>query len=54
MVAMNASSYLDVDAWANAMRTLNDELERRAHAKQLVTRKDRPRVMLTGSPVGNG
>lgn len=51
MVAMNASSYLDVDAWAHAMHTLNDELERRAHAKQLVTRKDRPRVMLTGSPI---
>ena len=51
MAAMNASSYLGVDRWANAMRSLNDALERRARAGELVTRKDLSRIMLTGSPI---
>ena len=51
MAVMNASSYLDAGVWASAMGALNDELERRARANELVSRKDLPRIMLTGSPI---
>ena len=51
MAVMNAASYLDAGTWADALRALNDELERRAYANKLVSRKDLPRIMLTGSPI---
>ena len=51
MAVMNASSYLDAGVWADAMGALNDELERRARANELVSHKDPPRIMLTGSPI---
>lgn len=51
MAVMNASSYLDAGTWARAMGALNDELERRARANELVSRKDLPRIMITGSPI---
>ncbi|MDO4797132.1 MAG: 2-hydroxyacyl-CoA dehydratase family protein [Coriobacteriales bacterium] len=51
MVAMNAASYLDADAWAHAMCSLNDALERRARTNERVTHKDLPRIMITGSPI---
>ena len=51
MAVMNASSYLDAGVWASAMGVLNDELERRARANELVSRKDLPRILLTGSPI---
>ena len=51
MAVMNAASYLDAGTWADALRALNDELERRAYANKLISRKDLPRIMLTGSPI---
>lgn len=51
MAIMNASSYMSADAWAAGMRALNDALEARARANERVTHRDRPRIMLTGSPI---
>lgn len=51
MAIMNAASYLSVDAWAGYMRALNDVLEQRAGSGQRVSRKDLPRILLTGSPI---
>lgn len=51
MAIMNASSYMSAEAWGRSMRVLNDALEVRARAGERVTRKDLPRIMLTGSPI---
>ena len=51
MAVMNAASYLSADSWARAMGDLNDVLEAHAREGRLVTRKDLPRIMLTGSPI---
>jgi benzoyl-CoA reductase/2-hydroxyglutaryl-CoA dehydratase subunit BcrC/BadD/HgdB len=51
MAVMNAASYLDVDTWADALGKLNDALAVRARTGQLVTNKDLPRILLTGSPL---
>lgn len=51
MAAMNAYAYMPVDVWADAMRGLNGELEKRLEGKKFVAKGNRPRILLTGSPV---
>jgi benzoyl-CoA reductase/2-hydroxyglutaryl-CoA dehydratase subunit BcrC/BadD/HgdB len=51
MAIMNAASYLSAESWGRSMHDLNSALERRAAANEGVTRKDLPRIMLTGSPI---
>ena len=51
MAAMNALSYMPIDAWTQAMEKLNDELEQRKKEDFFITRKKQPRILLTGSPV---
>lgn len=51
MAAMNALSYMPMDAWSAAMGALCDELEQRKKNDFIITRKKQPRILLTGSPV---
>ena len=51
MAAMNALSYMPIDAWTQAMEKLNDELEQMKKEDFFITRKKHPRILLTGSPV---
>ncbi len=48
---MNAASYMRVDVWTSCMHTLNQEMEERMTAGRKVTSRQRPRILLTGSPV---
>lgn len=51
MGMMNAASYMPIWDWTAALRSLNDELSRRRAAEQYITKENRPRIMLTGSPI---
>ena len=51
MAIMNAASYMPADMWAYAMSRVNAELKQKAKAKQTVTGKELPRILLTGSPI---
>lgn len=51
MAMMNAASYMPVHQWTDALRLLNAELERKKAAGRYVARANRPRILLTGSPV---
>lgn len=51
MSVMNAYAYMPVEQWADAMRSLNEELERRLEQKEYAAKGNRPRILLTGSPV---
>ena len=51
MAVMNALSVMPIEAWTNAMKGLNDELEQRKKEDFFITRKKQPRILLTGSPV---
>ena len=49
--AMNASSFMHADEWAYRMNSLNEELEAKAANGTRVTARNRPRIMMTGSPI---
>lgn len=51
MAMMNALSYMPVDEWSAQLQKLNVELSERKMNGQYVTRANRPRIMITGSPV---
>lgn len=51
MAVMNASSYMPADVWSYHLHLLNEELEKRMLSGELVTKRKRPRLLLTGSPV---
>ncbi len=51
MAAMNALSYSHIGLWTQRMADLNDELERNAAAGNMAARENRPRILLTGSPI---
>lgn len=51
LAAMNASAYLPAGAWGNLLRQVNRALEQQARENVLVTRKQLPRILITGSPV---
>ena len=51
MVVMNAAAYMPAEQWADAMHKVNAELKTRAEQGQMVTNKNLPRILLTGSPI---
>lgn len=51
MAAMNAMSYTYAPTWTKQMKTLNDELTSLAKKKRMAVKENRPRLLLTGSPV---
>ena len=51
MAAMNAMSYTWAPTWTKQMKALNDELAALARKKQMAVKENRPRLLLTGSPV---
>ena len=51
LAMMNAAAYLPAEQWASQLHKLNRELEQQARHGQFVTRKQLPRILLTGSPI---
>lgn len=51
MTIMNSAAYMTADKWADALHNVNTSLKRNLSAKQLVTNKKLPRILLTGSPI---
>ena len=51
LAMMNAASYMAADEWGLRVRAVNRELENRVRDGNFVTRKQLPRILLTGSPV---
>lgn len=51
MAAMNALSYTPMGLWARRMAALNAELEENARRGDMAAKENRPRILLTGSPV---
>jgi benzoyl-CoA reductase/2-hydroxyglutaryl-CoA dehydratase subunit BcrC/BadD/HgdB len=51
MAVMNAFAYMPPLEWAKCMRKLNDELDQRLERKQFAAKTNRPRVLVTGSPI---
>lgn len=51
LLIMNAYSYMPVDLWAAQMHKLNQEMESRLKQKDFVSRKNQPRILVTGSPI---
>lgn len=51
MAVMNAYSYMPVNLWAEQMHRLNEELKLRLSQGHFVSRKNQPRILVTGSPV---
>jgi benzoyl-CoA reductase/2-hydroxyglutaryl-CoA dehydratase subunit BcrC/BadD/HgdB len=51
MAVMNAFAYMQPMEWAEHMRRLNDELAARLERKQFAAKANRPRILVTGSPI---
>ncbi|NBH32911.1 2-hydroxyacyl-CoA dehydratase [Clostridiaceae bacterium] len=51
MAVMNAYSYMPVNLWAEQMHRLNEELKLRLSQGRFVSRKNQPRILVTGSPI---
>lgn len=51
MAVMNAYSYMPVNLWAKQMHRLNEELKLRLSQGRFVSRKNQPRILVTGSPI---
>jgi len=51
MAVMNAFAYMPPMEWAEYMRRLNDELEVRLEREQFAAKANRPRILVTGSPI---
>ncbi|RKJ76196.1 2-hydroxyacyl-CoA dehydratase [Butyricicoccus sp. 1XD8-22] len=51
MAVMNAFAYMPPLEWAKCMRKLNDELDQRLERKQFASKANRPRILVTGSPI---
>lgn len=51
MAVMNAYAYMPVDLWAKQMRRLNAEMKLRLEQGHFVSRKNQPRILVTGSPI---
>lgn len=51
MAVMNAFAYMPAHKWAEQMHRLNEELETRVSRKQFIGKVNRPRVLITGSPI---
>lgn len=48
---MNAYSYMPVSMWAEQMHRLNGEMKQRLEQGHFVSRKNQPRILVTGSPI---
>lgn len=48
---MNAYSYMPVNMWAEQMHRLNGEMKQRLEQGRFVSRKNKPRILVTGSPI---
>lgn len=48
---MNAYSYMPVSMWAKQMHRLNGEMKQRLDQGRFVSRKNQPRILVTGSPI---
>ena len=48
---MNAYSYMPVSMWAEQMHRLNGEMKQRLEQGRFVSRKNQPRILVTGSPI---
>lgn len=48
---MNAYSYMPVNIWAEQMHRLNEEMKMRLEQGHFVSRKNQPRILVTGSPI---
>ena len=51
MAAMNAMSYTHISIWTKHMRALCDELEQRIKVGEMASKENRPRILVTGSPI---
>lgn len=51
MSVMNAYAYMPVNMWAEQMHRLNEELKLRLMQGHFVSRKNQPRILVTGSPI---
>lgn len=51
MAVMNAYSYMPANLWAEQMHRLNGEMQRRLEHGCFVSRKNQPRILVTGSPI---
>ena len=51
IMMFNAYPYMKPEVWTGYVRALNDELEAKIAAKDACSRKNTPRIMLTGSPM---
>lgn len=51
MAVMNAYSYMPVNLWAKQMHRLNEEMKLRLSQGRFVSRKNQPRILVTGSPI---
>jgi len=51
MAVMNAYAYMSADQWAKQMHRLNAEMKLRLEQGHFVSRKNQPRILVTGSPI---
>lgn len=51
MSVMNAYSYMPANVWAEHMHSLNKEMKLRLEQEHFVSRKNQPRILVTGSPI---
>ncbi len=51
MAVMNAYAYMPADLWARQMHRLNAEMKLRLEQGHFVSRKNQPRILVTGSPI---
>lgn len=51
MAIMNAYSYMPVNVWAKQMHRLNREMKSRMEQGKFVSKTNKPRILVTGSPV---
>ena len=51
MAMMNAAAYMNAGIWSDQVRNLNEALEKRVRNKETFTKRQLPRVLITGSPI---
>lgn len=51
MAAMNAISYTHITLWTKYMHDLCDEIEQKAKHGEMASKENRPRILITGSPI---
>lgn len=51
MAAMNAISYTHISLWTRYMHNLCDEIEAKAKRGEMASKENRPRILITGSPI---